>query len=701
MSTEQSGRDSTHVLRRDLGNPTYLNLSPSTWTQQNPPITRTQKLHHRTKSTGVRSDNKASSNRKILSSLSSPEIFAPSNTPVFLIPRPEKPTAPRRTSSYHSITPSVQHNSNQPEISLCTLDMPLDSGDDGEDDSMIQGAWLRHKQSTKKVSSGFKEKLFSFATGSNTKSRDKLISTKPGERGAGETETEIDEPPRHLPTSRKITLRGPLIPPSVLQQRLTPLLFEFSRFLSIVPAFFGILYHIYHIYHPPTATISFDGRRPPERVDYIISALWALLTGYQCLCLTTGLLVRWRVYYPPLATLIRLISLQAICWPATHFTLSLLEHEKRPVIVWAVIGTTTCASRSVQIWVTSNLWWEASGGPGGAVGTNGNGNLRENEIDWQRWKGGKWGGRRWDWNDVVKESFAASVIGSSVQLGQPALARWSLGSGDSYLIADGFGLALYQPGGILVTTTVVPATRAQLSTGVWTVTPTATGTQVLQLMNGDPLYGIEVASGVINVGTPSVTVSSLNAAHSTLGTGGIVGVLLGGVSAIMIIFGWIFHRSRAAKKSKRNSRIRGDTSTTAFRRQSNDNVTPYNLRPAWPRESTILPYNLKHEIHETPLATSPSILQPMDNVKSFSLEPTVTLTERQTRLLEEAQSTRDALSILTHQVPEASSQDENTVRTLQMRVAEMMGRMSRLEAQMESDWARGLTNEPPPEYDGL
>ncbi|KAJ3986519.1 hypothetical protein F5890DRAFT_1503173 [Lentinula detonsa] len=78
-------------------------------------------------------------------------------------------------------------------------------------------------------------------------------------------------------------------------------------------------------------------------------------------------------------------------------------------------------------------------------------------------------------NFFDKTAFAASVIGSSVQLGQPVLARWSLGSGDSDLIADGFGLALYQPGGILVTTTVVPATRAQVSTGVWTVTPTATG----------------------------------------------------------------------------------------------------------------------------------------------------------------------------------------------------------------------------------
>ena len=45
----------------------------------------------------------------------------------------------------------------------------------------------------------------------------------------------------------------------------------------------------------------------------------------------------------------------AICWPATHFTLTLFDHEVRPLVCWAAIGTTTCCSRSVQLWVTSNI----------------------------------------------------------------------------------------------------------------------------------------------------------------------------------------------------------------------------------------------------------------------------------------------------------------------------------------------------------
>ena len=45
-----------------------------------------------------------------------------------------------------------------------------------------------------------------------------------------------------------------------------------------------------------------------------------LLTGWQCLQLTTGLLKRWRVYYSPFATLIRLLALQGAFPPPPSFT---------------------------------------------------------------------------------------------------------------------------------------------------------------------------------------------------------------------------------------------------------------------------------------------------------------------------------------------------------------------------------------------
>ncbi|KDR72822.1 hypothetical protein GALMADRAFT_212843 [Galerina marginata CBS 339.88] len=275
-----------------------------------------------------------------------------------------------------------------------------DTDDDRDEDDMIYTSRLgANARPASSSSQSLRSRIFGLASRNPSRVRDKPISTTPGVLCAGETEPETDEPisSRHLPTARIIPSSGPLVPPNTLE-RLTPLLFEFCRLLSIVPAIFGTLYNLYHIYRPPTYDNTIPNTRPPpERVDYFISALWAVLTGYQCLSLATGLLTRWRLYYPPLSTLVRLLALQGICWPGTHFTLTILEHEKRPVICWAVIGTFTCLSRSVQIWVTSNLWWEkkddgGSGGPSGAA-------EESRRTYWKRW-GGKWGGRRWDWKEV-------------------------------------------------------------------------------------------------------------------------------------------------------------------------------------------------------------------------------------------------------------------------------------------------------------
>ncbi|EIW52729.1 uncharacterized protein TRAVEDRAFT_134876 [Trametes versicolor FP-101664 SS1] len=213
------------------------------------------------------------------------------------------------------------------------------------------------------------------------------ITTTPGALCAGETETEGEDSPRNLPTAR--------IRPSSLSQQLSlpastawlvQSLFQLFRLLSIVPAIFGTLWNIYRIYAPPYGDDAL-------RVDYFVCALWV---RWQCLQLTTGLLKRWKVYYSPFAALIRLLALQAICWPATHLTLTLLDHEVRPLICWAAIGTTTCCSRSIQLWVTSNIV-PAPAPPGSAV--------PEEELMRKSKR------RRWDWAQVgVKCALPAGII---------------------------------------------------------------------------------------------------------------------------------------------------------------------------------------------------------------------------------------------------------------------------------------------------
>lgn len=73
-----------------------------------------------------------------------------------------------------------------------------------------------------------------------------------------------------------------------------------------------------------------------------------------CFELTTGLTHRWLLYYSLAPTLLRLVSLQSICWPSTFITLKYLGSIDI-LFAWIVVATTTACSRSVQIWVTSNV----------------------------------------------------------------------------------------------------------------------------------------------------------------------------------------------------------------------------------------------------------------------------------------------------------------------------------------------------------
>lgn len=70
----------------------------------------------------------------------------------------------------------------------------------------------------------------------------------------------------------------------------------------------------------------------------------------------------------------------------------------------------------MQIWATSNLWWEPPSSAASAGLATGGGGAAEDKLGMKgdkvvpkavagaggegRWRGGKWGGRRWDWREV-------------------------------------------------------------------------------------------------------------------------------------------------------------------------------------------------------------------------------------------------------------------------------------------------------------
>ncbi|CAO1621219.1 unnamed protein product [Parajaminaea phylloscopi] len=89
-------------------------------------------------------------------------------------------------------------------------------------------------------------------------------------------------------------------------------------------------------------------------LDFLLASLWALSTAYHALSLTTLLLRRWLVYYSLLPSLIRLLALQAICWPLVRLTIFVAGPD-RPIEAWIVIASFTATSDAVARWVTSNI----------------------------------------------------------------------------------------------------------------------------------------------------------------------------------------------------------------------------------------------------------------------------------------------------------------------------------------------------------
>jgi hypothetical protein len=79
----------------------------------------------------------------------------------------------------------------------------------------------------------------------------------------------------------------------------------------------------------------------------------------------------------------------------------------------------------VQIWVTSNLWWEPRRDGGGGSGEAGGGGGGFGGY-WRRWGGGKWGGRRWDWKEVgVKCVLPAGVLYFVMAWAEALRREWS------------------------------------------------------------------------------------------------------------------------------------------------------------------------------------------------------------------------------------------------------------------------------------
>ncbi|GAA5827980.1 hypothetical protein JCM11251_005676 [Rhodosporidiobolus azoricus] len=158
---------------------------------------------------------------------------------------------------------------------------------------------------------------------------------------------------------------SPSASPSRKRSRIWTPVLGFLQLLAILPGIAGFFYSAHRCWFPSHliwlssswenggTSVGITTARS-TRLDWFISGMWALATAYFTFQLARGLLRRWLVYYSMGPTVIRVISLQAICWPLALTTHRVLSFDQ-PVAAWCACATTAAISNVIQTWVTSNI----------------------------------------------------------------------------------------------------------------------------------------------------------------------------------------------------------------------------------------------------------------------------------------------------------------------------------------------------------
>lgn len=117
-------------------------------------------------------------------------------------------------------------------------------------------------------------------------------------------------------TSSRVKLRS-TVESQTLSPRALQTLLVTLQLLSLVPAFVGGFYCFYRALLPQTNPSQFSHGLVKtlewnRRVEWLLCAMWAGLSGNYCHSMARGLTRRWLVYYPLPAAVIRLVSLSFV-----------------------------------------------------------------------------------------------------------------------------------------------------------------------------------------------------------------------------------------------------------------------------------------------------------------------------------------------------------------------------------------------------
>lgn len=88
----------------------------------------------------------------------------------------------------------------------------------------------------------------------------------------------------------------------------------------------------------------------------LASTVWCLVSCYLSFAFTDGLMLRWLFRYGPVATIIRLLTLNGFNYYITMVILSFTEQRSQLVLpAWIFISVILTGAYCVQDWLTSNI----------------------------------------------------------------------------------------------------------------------------------------------------------------------------------------------------------------------------------------------------------------------------------------------------------------------------------------------------------
>ncbi|KAK9474906.1 N-glycosylation protein-domain-containing protein [Dipodascopsis tothii] len=127
------------------------------------------------------------------------------------------------------------------------------------------------------------------------------------------------------------------------------------RLLSLLPAIYGVCECIIK-----ALTLNHVKYGTSRSVEFWLGAVWATVAGYLSFFLVDGLMLRWIVNYSLTATILRLLSINAIMAVFTKMLLDVCARDPMNLLpTWIFISCLMTAAYAIQNFVTSNIAMES------------------------------------------------------------------------------------------------------------------------------------------------------------------------------------------------------------------------------------------------------------------------------------------------------------------------------------------------------